>query len=181
VAALLVAGSVLYAVHPPFRAAVNEKAAAMKTAVVDVVSRDPVRVRPSKVSSPAPSDEGHPVTAVNGLNGQTYWTFPSPVGNGVPPSLHVDFDRPVALDRLVVLNGARDHLDDYDRPERLRLVLRPSGDVLELTLRDGFEEQVLAFDEGTGVRQVEIEFLAVYDTTSTDLAALTEIEFLDVR
>jgi hypothetical protein len=180
----LLLGGILWAVHPPSRAFINDKIGKVKDVVMDPFVREFTPIRPTQIGgNPAQPDPANPEQdlaslVIDTLTNTTYVFNPPDPANGLVPSITVQFDRRVNLDRLIVYNGSPDGFADFHRPERLHLVFS-SNETTDVTLEDTPDQQQVTIEDDAGrdVTSVEIQFVSVYRSTNGTQAALSEIEF----
>ncbi|MGH9119898.1 MAG: NADase-type glycan-binding domain-containing protein, partial [Acidimicrobiales bacterium] len=187
---LLLLGGILYAVYAPFRGFVNERVTSIKDSALDIVQQDPVPVRPNQVSSPN-VPEPPLTTGCNDATGNiacksvdqltnTFWEFPVPQPGVLEPTLTVQFDRRVNIDRMIVHNGAGDQFTAFARPEELHLVFLPSNESFDVVLRDTPDPEEYSVEGGQDVTSIQIQIRTAFTSTAGTNAALSEIEFFQL-
>ena len=176
---LFLLGAILYGVYSPFRAFVNERFTSAKESVLDIVQQDPVPVRPTQVTSNVAEIPEHEANkAIDGFN-NTFWEFPLPAP-GAEPTLTVQFDRRVTIDRMIVHNGAGDQFTAFARPEVIHLVFLPSNQAFDITLKDTPDAEEYGIEDAGDVSSVQLQVRTAFTSTAGTTAALTEFEFFQL-
>jgi hypothetical protein len=185
---LLLLGGILYAIYGPFRSFVNEKYTSAKDAVLDVIQQDPQSVRPVAIAanteppSTTPCDQVDTNLACKVIDQKTntFWTFPPPT-ESLTPTLTLQFDRPVNIDRIIVHNGAGDEFTNFGRVTELHFVFEPgntSDDVAIDDVPDAVEYEV---EDGQQVTTVQVQITEVINASTPGAnIALTELEFFQL-
>jgi len=173
IVALVLAG-LLYAIVPPLRGAVNERALAAKDRVGSLIFTQYVPVRPTSVAATGELPD-HPAGAATDGFRNTFWTAPDAAAE---PTLVLGFDRPTDLVRAIVHNGGGEDFQALGRPQQLHLVYS-TGQTADVTLSDTPEQQEVEFDGGSGATSVEIHVVSIYRSVQSPGLALSEIELFE--
>jgi hypothetical protein len=187
---LVLVGSILYAVYAPFRTYVNDKFTSAKDTVLDIVQQQPKSVRPvggaantdPPLSAPIPCAEqqGNVSCRVIDQKTNTFWEFPGPSG-GLTPTLTLEFDRPVNIDRIIVRNGAGDQFTNFGRVRELHFVFGPANTSDDIAIDDVPDPKEYGVENGQNVTTLQVQITDVINASTPGAnIALTEIEFFEL-
>jgi hypothetical protein len=178
IAVCLLLGGLVYGAHEPFRSAVDQRAEAVRTGVLDVVRPRLTPVHPVEVTADAERADRPAAHASDGLT-TTAWAAPS----DAEAVLTLRLDRPVELRRAIVRVGLSDAFTSTGRPHRVHVVYSgPSGAVAtqDLELADTADPQEVDLDSEGPVASLSLQVLTVYRGEGP-LVALTELELFGRR
>jgi hypothetical protein len=185
---LLLVGGILYAVYAPFRGFVNDKYTSAKDTVLDVVQQDPQSVRPVAISAntepqsttPCDQQDANVACKVIDQKTNTFWEFPPPVET-LTPTLTLQFDRPVNIDRIIVHNGAGDEFTNFGRVTELHFVFEPGNTSDDVVLDDVPDAAEYEVEDGQQVTTVQVQITEVINASTPGAnIALTELEFFQL-
>jgi hypothetical protein len=168
----LAAAVAVYALLPPVRSEVNQRATPIvsdlrKTLIPHDTPVHPIR---ATASSELP---GH--GAMNAIDsfGNTYWA--GDASGGKRPVLTLSFDQPVDIYDILFTSGAPDNFQAEARPRDLRVVFS-DGREWNVTLKDVSDGQQFTF-VAKHVDRVEIHVESVYPSSQGTGVALKKVEF----
>lgn len=189
VGVIMLVGGLVYGILPNIRSTVNEQFSSAYSTVKGWISPDYVQVRPETDGVRANSQiKGQPgKLAADGFK-NTVWLAPQ----GKEPVLVVTFPAKVDLAQLIITNGIGQDVKklsngkpstylSFARAGTLHLVFDNGKDATVNIKQDVPKPQTIEFDNGEGVKRVEIHIPlkdVVQSSSKLDRPiALTEIEF----
>lgn len=172
---LLLAG-LLYLVAPGLRGWVNEHASSLAGRVQSWISPQPLPVRPISVTATGELPDHRAGAATDGFS-NTFWAAPDAAAE---PTLVLDFEQPVGLDRALVQVGGGEDFQGWGRPKELHLVYS-NGRAEDVTVIDTPGPQKVTLDGGDGVTRVEIHVVSAYRSVQNPGLALSEIELYELE
>ncbi|MBB5959287.1 hypothetical protein FHS29_005907 [Saccharothrix tamanrassetensis] len=175
-AVLLLAGVGLYGLVGPFRQAVNNQATSAARDVEDWFSKDPRPVRPTGITATAESP-GHEAALAADNARNTYWAAPV---EPELPTLVLEFDGQVELERAIFQVGIGDRFQTAHRPEKVHLVYS-TGRTYDLTLADDPDPQTVEIENSAGAESVEVFVKSLHRSLQGNEVAISEIEFFTVE
>ncbi|MFJ3977808.1 discoidin domain-containing protein [Streptomyces sp. NPDC090021] len=161
----------LFAIHPPFRAEVTTRAEEVQKRAESTFSPDFAPVHPVKIGANTQLPGQESWNALDGVI-DTPWVFP---GSSRDPELTVEFEHPVDITHLVVLNGGKDFRME-NRPRTLRIGY-PDGRSEDVRLRDTPEQQSLKLKTQMRTKSLKIRVVDDYSSNRAEDTAIREIEF----
>jgi hypothetical protein len=171
--AAVVLGILAYALLPPFRAGVNEKAMSVYTPIRKAVAPryDPVHAYTATATSSIPGGHGAE-KAIDGIK-NTYWA--GDLARDPKPVITLTFAQPVDLAQILITSGAPDDFQSQARPHELHIVFS-DGSSKDIALVDQAKPQQFAID-AKQVSKVEIHINSIYPSLQGKAVAIQEIEF----
>jgi hypothetical protein len=176
VALAAVLGGIVYGAYPPFRNSINGAVSTTKTKISNDIGDDLTPIHPTGVTANA-QEPGHPAGSASDEFTNTYWLAPwtpSP-----EPTLTMTFAHPVTLRKLILYNGASGSYIADDRPSSLHLVFS-NQESFTITPQDTSQPQTFSIDHAVLVKSVEFQISGIYQGTTTNDVAITEIELFGI-
>lgn len=141
-----------------------------------------LRVKSVKANSTLPDKDGESYAETNVLDDKagTYWAEGKPDA-GMGTMFTVNFDGQVTLSKIKVWNGCWQTADLWKRMYRVKEIelKYPDFTYERLTIPDGQEPQVISLKEPKKLDNVKLVIKGVYDGTTFQDTAISEIRFLD--
>jgi hypothetical protein len=162
----------MYAAVPPFRTAVNGRAAAAQGAVQRVISPTftPVHAFSAQASSQLPTNPAS--AAVDGYK-NTFWA--TDLKRDPQPFLLLTFSQRVNVDVLLFTLGVPNAFTSQPRPQQVHIDFS-NGSSQDVHLSDEASPQQVNIGHGDGVTQLEIHLVSAYPSSQGSDLALTEVE-----
>jgi hypothetical protein len=177
---VVVVGTILFSLVPPFRAYVTEKATAIASGPYGLIHRtffpSYQKIVPIKTVATAEDPPDHTAAKLTDGIKNDYWS--ADMSKGQQPTITITFDHPVVLTQLLVTSGDTDAgaFQAQPRPKDLHIVF-PDGHTQDVTLTDGKDPQQHALNDDRAVTTVEIHILNNYPSTTGTHVAIAEFEF----
>jgi hypothetical protein len=186
---VILVSTILWAVYAPFRNFVNDKVISIKDKALDIVQQDPVPIRPTTLSANTPGEQpdvpcseaqGNVACRTIDQRTNTFWEFPVPAA-GFTPTITINFDRRVNLDRLLVHNGAADQFTNFGRASELHFVFLPTNQSFDLPIKDTADSEEYEIKDGHDITSIQIQVTQVVNATTPGTnAAIAELEFFEL-
>ncbi|HEY3866806.1 MAG TPA: discoidin domain-containing protein [Actinocrinis sp.] len=172
VAIAAIFGGILYGAYPPFRNAINGAVTSTKTRISNDIGDDLSPIHPDAVTANA-SEAGHPANLASDEFTNTYWS--APWTTSPEPTLTVTFAHPVTLRKLILFNGAAGNYIADGRPSSLHLIFS-NQESDTVTPQDTTTQQTFSLSHADLIKSIQIQVTAVYQGSTNDDVAITEIE-----
>jgi hypothetical protein len=163
---------ILYGAYPPFRNAINGAVSSTKTKLSNDIGDDLSPVHPDAVTANA-QDPGHAPGLASDEFTNTWWE--APWTNSPEPTLTMTFAHPVTLRKLILYNGANGSYIANGRPTSLHLVFS-NPESFTISPQDTSSPQTFSISHADLIKSVQFQVTAVYQGSTNDDVAITEIE-----